>query len=75
MKYYKGKFSIGVYSLLHEGETLLALCDNIKEFSNFLNVTYNDAKVILYKLFEGKTKFIKLNGKLRTVEFIDMEED
>lgn len=73
MKYYKGRFLIGVYSLLQEGETLLALCDNIKEFANYLNVTYNDAKVKLVYLYKGKTKYIKFNGKLRTVEFIEVE--
>ena len=72
MKYYRGKFMIGVYSLLHEGETLLALCDNVREFADFLNVSENSARVTLTYLYNGLTKYIKLNGKLRKVEFIEL---
>lgn len=72
MKYYRGKFMIGVYSLLHEGETLLALCDNVREFADFLNVSENCARVTLTYLYNGLTKYIKLNGKLRKVEFIEL---
>lgn len=74
-KYYRGKFMIAVYSLLHEGETLLALCDNIKEFATYLGVSENSASKTLIYLYNGMTKHIRLNGKLRTVEFIDVEED
>ena len=73
MKYYRGKFMIRVYSLLHEGETLLALCDNTKEFANFLKTTENAARMALSDLFNGKRNYIKLNGKIRTVEFIEVE--
>ena len=72
MKYYRGKFMIGVYSLLHEGETLLALCDNVKEFAQFLKISENNARVTLTHLYTGFTKYIKLNGKLRKVEFIEL---
>ena len=72
MKNYRGKFLIGVYSLISEGETLLALCDNTREFAKFLKVSYNDASTILKNIFDGKHKFIKLDGKLRTVEFIEL---
>lgn len=73
MKYYRGRFMIGVYSLLHEGETLLALCDNTEEFANFLKTTKNAARMALSDLFNGKRSYIKLNGKIRTVEFIEVE--
>ena len=74
MKYYRGKYMIAVYSLLHEGETLLALCDNTKEFAEYLKTTENAAKMALSELFRGKRKFIKCSGKIRLVEFIDSEE-
>lgn len=75
MKKYKGKYMIGVYSLLHEGETLLALCDNITEFANYMNISKNNATVILHKLYNGITKYIKMDGRLRSVEFIKDEEE
>lgn len=71
MRSYRGRFMIGVYSLLCEGETLIALCENEKEFAKYLNTNQNNADVILHNLFYGVTKYIKLNGKLRKVEFIE----
>lgn len=69
---YRGKYSIAVYSLINEGETLLALCDNYKEFAEFMGTSNASALMILNHLFSGKNKYIKLNGKLRTVEFIKL---
>lgn len=74
MKYYRGKFMIGVYSLLSEGETLLALCDNIKEFADLVKITKNNATVILHKLFINSSKNIIYNNKVRNVEFIEVED-
>ena len=74
MRNYKGKYFIAVYSLLHEGETLLALCDNVNEFAAYLQTDYFSAANILTHLFQGKNKYIKMNGKLRTVEFIEVEK-
>lgn len=74
MRYYRGKFMIGVYSLLSEGETLLALCDNVHEFASLLQTDYFSAANILTHLFKGKSKYIKFGKKLRTVEFIKMED-
>jgi len=72
--YYRGKFMIGVYSLLEEGETLLALCDNIQEFADLMNITKNNAAVILHKLFINISKNIIYNKKVRKVEFIEVED-
>lgn len=74
MKYYRGKFMIGIYSLLQEGETLLALCDNIKEFADLMNIKKNNAAVILHKLFINSSKNIIYNKKVRKVEFINIYE-
>jgi len=71
-KNYRGKYSIAVYSLISEGETLLALCDNYKEFAEFLGTTERSALMILNHLFKGRNKYLRLNGKLRTVEFIEL---
>jgi len=72
--YYRGRFMIAIYNLITEGETLLALCDNPREFAMFMKITENDAWVILSNLFSRKTKFVKISGKLRTVEFIEVEK-
>ena len=73
-KYYRGKFMIAVYSLLHEGETLLALCDNSAEFAEFLKTTKTAASECLSKLFHNKISYIKYCGKIRTVSFIEVDE-
>lgn len=71
MRNYRGKFLIGVYTLINEGETLIALCENTREFAKYMHITENNADVILHNLFYGITKYIKMNGKLRKVEFIE----
>lgn len=73
-KLYRGKFLIGVYALEDEGETCLALCESIDEFANYLRVSKNSATVTLHYLFTGYSKFIKSEGRLRTVSFIKIEE-
>lgn len=76
MKYYRGKFMIGIYSLLSEGETLLALCDNIEEFANTTKMTKRSATVVLHRLFINSKKYnhIIFNNKKRKVEFIEIDE-
>ncbi len=69
--YYKNKYMIGIYSLLNEGEQLLALVDNAHEFAELMDITYNSASAILSKLFQKKRSHIVYNGKLRTVAFIE----
>lgn len=72
MKFYRGKFAIGIYSLEAEGETLLALCDNVREFAQLMGIKETCARVILQNMFTGKNKHIVFNKKFRMVEFIDM---
>ena len=72
MKYYRGRFMIGIYATISEGETLLALCDNITEFAKYLETSKYSASMILSKAFNGKIKHIKLKGKLRILEFIEL---
>lgn len=68
---YKGKYLIGVYSLLSEGEQLLALVDNVHQFAQLMNITVNNASAILSKLFCHKANKIIYRGKVRTVSFIE----
>ena len=75
MKYYRGQYLIAVYATIKEGETLLALCDNITEFAEYMNINKNNAGKILHQLFHQHISFIKKDGKRRTVEFIEVEED
>jgi len=70
---YKNKYLIGIYAPVEEGETLLGLCDNITEFAEFMEITYNNAKKILFQLFNKQTNFIRFFGKICSVEFIEME--
>ena len=75
MKLYKNKYLIGVYSPLKDGETLIGLCSNIKEFAEFMKIKTADAGQILRMLFSKQTHYIRFRGILCTVEFIpDVEE-
>ena len=67
---YKKKYLIGIYGPKEEGETLLGLCDNIKQFAEFMHINYGNAEVILRLLFTHQTRFLRLYGKMCTVEFI-----
>ena len=70
-QYYRGKYIIGIYSLLNEGETLLALCDSVKEFARLMKIKESNARMILQKIYTGKSKHIVYANKLRCVEFIN----
>ena len=72
MKLYRGRFMIGIYSLEDEGETLLALCENVKEFAKLMNIKETHARMILQRAYHGKSKHIVFSKKFRTLEFIDM---
>ena len=70
MKLYRNKYLIGIYGPLCEGEPLLALVDNIREFAKLMNIKYTNAKVILNKLWNKHNNFIIYCGRRCTVEFI-----
>ena len=73
---YKKNYLIGIYGSMKDGEPLLGLCENIKEFAELLNINRNTAGVILHKLWNKQTHFIRFNGKLCSVEFIlDLEKE
>ena len=67
---YKGKYLIGVYAPVTEGETLLGLCSSVKEFAKFAKIKDSNADQILRLLFTKQTHFIRLFGMMCTVEFI-----
>ena len=70
---YRKKYLIGIYGSLLDGEPLLALVDNIKEFSKLMGIKYTNAKVILNKIWHKNSNFIIYCGKRCTVEFIEEE--
>lgn len=72
---FKGKYLIGIYSLVSEGETLLALVNNAAEFARLMNIKYKTAVVTLNNLYKNKTGYIRYNGKIRTVAFIEDMDD
>lgn len=69
---YRKIYNIAVYSDIKDGETLLALCDNVSEFAEFLKTTKNCARVILNKLYNGQCSKIVVDKKFVTVEFIKL---
>ena len=72
MRLYRGRFMIGIYALESEGETLLALCENVRELAKALNTTEASAREKLSSVLLGKRKHVVFANKLRTLELIDM---
>lgn len=72
---FKKKYLIGIYSLLSEGEQLLALVNNALEFAQLMGIKYSTAVVTLNNLFKNKTQYIRYCGKIRTVAFIEDIDD
>lgn len=70
---YRRNYLIGIYGPLYDGEPLLALVDNIKEFAQLMRIEYSNAKVILNKLWNKHSNFIIYCGRRCTVEFIKEE--
>lgn len=71
-KLYRGRFMIGIYALEHEGETCLAICENVREFARLMNIKESCARMILQHVYNGKYNRIKFEHKYRTLELIDM---
>ena len=72
---YRGSYLIGVYAPISEGETLLALCAGIGEFSELMGITRHNASQILSLLFAKRTKFLMFAGRLCSVEFIEEDDE
>lgn len=69
---YKGKYLICVYAPACEGETLLALCQDITEFAELTGASWKVAQVALYHMMKGmRPNRIRLFGRLCTVEFVE----
>lgn len=71
-KYYRNKYMIGIYGPVKDGEQLLGLCDTVKEFAEFMKIKETNARMILQHMFYRKNNYLKLNGQLCTVEFIEV---
>ena len=67
---YRKKYLIGIYGPKSQGETLLGLCSDIREFAELMHINYNNAVQILHYLFTKQTHFIRFCGTMCTVEFI-----
>lgn len=73
--YYRKRYLIGIYGPLSDGEPLIALCDNLEEFAEFMEIKKSCAKTILIKLFNKKTNFIRCSGKCCSVAFIKLDQN
>lgn len=71
-QYYKSRYMIGIYNTKIDDDSLVALCDNHREFAEFLNITENNAKVILSHFFNGKNKLFRYEGRMCEIVFIDI---
>lgn len=69
---YKNIYWIGLYN---EDETCVALCESVKDFANYCNITLHQASDRLAKALHGKCKTIFVNKQKLKIEFINMEEE
>lgn len=73
---YRKKYLIGIYEPISRGETLIGLCQNIREFAEFMGIKYDNAAQILHLLFTKQTNYIRFKGMICTVAFIlDTDDD
>lgn len=71
---YRKKYLIGIYAPVCDGETLIALCCDAREFAEFMGIKLSNATQILHYLFTGKTNGIRVYGKICSVAFIEDEQ-
>ena len=71
-KYFRGRFLIGIYASIQEGETLLALCETVDDFAKLMKIKESAARMILLNAYNKKTNHIVFAEKWRTIEFIDI---
>jgi len=69
-KLYKGKYLIGIYKDKTNDDSLIALCDNSKEFAEFMGISINAACVALKRFFEHKTNHLRYKNELCKIYFI-----
>lgn len=72
---YRKQYLIGIYAPISEGETLLALCYNIKEFAELMGIKYSAANQILHYIFVGKNQGIRFQGRICSVAFIEEDDE
>lgn len=72
---YRKKYLIGIYEPISKGETLVALCSDIREFAQLMKISYSNAVQILHLLFTKQTRCIRFYGELCSVEFIETDEE
>lgn len=70
-KLYKNKYLIGLYRTKPDDDSLVALCDNGREFADTFNISINNALTTLKNAFDGKTKHFRYNGELLEIYFIE----
>ena len=75
MKYYRGKYLIAIYDTKENNEECLYVCDNIKEFADYMHTSIVSAQTILHRLFHKERTHIILDNEYKTVEFIEMNNN
>lgn len=70
-EFYRNEYCIGVYMSYTNNNMCLGICDNIKEFAEFMEIKPSDASMILSKAFRNQIEFIRFNGYKCKIEFIN----
>lgn len=70
--YYRNKYIIGLYTL-DKYETCLTVVDNTHDFAKMMEITLNNASVILHKAFNKQLDYIIFGHKRVKIEFIDKD--
>jgi hypothetical protein len=69
---YRGEYLIAVYD---EEDQLVTVCDNAVDFAGYFNRTVDLAHSILSRLYLGKRKSFRFEGKKFHIEFIKEDEE
>lgn len=70
-QYYRNQYIIGIYECKENDDSLIALCDNEREFAEFAGISFNDARVKLFFFFRNKHNKMRYKGRMCEIYFID----
>jgi len=72
MRFYKGRYVIGLYD---SDESCITVLDNCDQFADYLETSKKTASSILSRLMSGERTFLIVGGKMMSAHFIDMIGD
>lgn len=72
MRFYKGRYAIGLYD---RDESCATVLDNAAQFAEYAEVSLKAASSALSKVMSGARRYVIIRGRLMSVCLIDMEAE